>query len=109
MSINLLLANAIQLELRNILKSLELGTYVKYKDDTGYISFVGDEYITLCTHETPNPDALHGKTFCNVLIYAKDSEDIEIDESLYPKNVRNYHGKIVEHPGNELLPPIEER
>tara|TARA_B100000287_G_C20497664_1_gene727766 strand:- start:433 stop:762 length:330 start_codon:yes stop_codon:yes gene_type:complete len=109
MSINLLLANAIQLELRNILKSLELGTYVKYKDDTGYISFVGDEYITLCTHETPNPDALHGKTFCNVLIYAKDWEDIEIDESLYPKNVRNYHGKIVEHPGNELLPPIEER
>ena len=70
MTINLLLANALQIEMRNILKSLELGTYVKFQDNTGYISFVGDEYITICTHETDNPEALHGKTFCNVLIYA---------------------------------------
>ena len=44
-----------------------------------------------------------------MLIYNGDWLDIEIDESLFPRNVRNYHGKIVEHPGNDLLPPIEER
>ncbi len=109
MTINLFLANALQIEMRNILQSLELGTYIKFRGETGYISFVGDEYITICTHETVTPETLHGKTFCNVLIYAQDWEDIEIDESLYPRNVRNYHGKIVEHPGNDLLPPIEER
>ena len=70
MTINLFLANAIQIEMRNILHSLELGTYIRFRGETGYISFVGDEYITICTHETPNPEALHGKTFCNVLIYA---------------------------------------
>jgi len=108
-TINLFLANAIQIEMRNILQSLELGTYIKFQDHTGYISFVGDDYITICTHETDAPEALHGKTFCNMLIYAKDWLDIEIDESLYPRNVRNYHGKIVEHPGNDMLPPIDER
>ena len=75
--------------MRNILHSLELGTYIRFRGETGYISFVGDEYITICTHETPNPEALDGKNFCNVLIYAKDWLDIEIDESLYPRNVRN--------------------
>ena len=98
MSINLFLANAIQLEMRNILKSLELGNYIKFKGESGYISFVCDD-----------PEARHGKKFCNVLIYNGDWLDIEIDESLFPRNVRNYHGKIVEHPGNDLLPPIEER
>ena len=105
MSINLFLANAIQIEMRNILKSLELGNYIKFRGETGYISFVCDDYITMCTHETDYPEAMHGKKFCNVLIYNGDWLDIEIDESLFPRNVRNYHGKIVEHPGNEDLPP----
>ena len=83
MTIPLLLAEAIPLEIRNILKSLKKGMKVKLKDgDVGTINFICDQYV---------------------LVYPADWDDIYIeDEHFY--NHKNYKGYIREHPGNEDLP-----
>lgn len=95
--------------MKKILQSLKVGTRVRFKDDEGYISGVYDEYLTLCVREIEDKGSRYGKRFVNVLIYPSDWEDIEIDPEQYPTDHRNYQGKTDDHPGNDMLPPIEKR
>ena len=104
MTIPIFLAEAIPLEIRNILKSLKKGMKVRLKDgDEGVINFISDQYITVTTHEWETKDTLHGVAQTNVLVYPDEWDDMYIeDEHFY--NKKNYKGVIREHPGNEDLP-----
>lgn len=104
MTIPLLLAEAIPLEIRNILKSLKKGMKVKLKDgEEGTINFISDQYITVSCNRHDDPDSMHGYKETNVLVYPADWDDIYIeDEHFY--NHKNYKGYIRDHPGNEDLP-----
>lgn len=109
MSTPLFISESIPLEIRNVLKSLEIGMPARYQDFTGTIEFVSEEYITLCISEKPNPEgSRHPMNKCCLLVYSRDWDDLEIDDSSF-KNVKNYKGKTNDHPGNEMLPPIEDR
>jgi hypothetical protein len=41
-------------------------------------------------------------------VYPHQWDDLEIDDSHF-KNVKNYQGKTNDHPGNEMLPDVEDR
>ena len=105
MTITLFIAESIPIEMRNILKSLDKGMKVRTPDgEEGYIDFISDQYITVVTHEWDEPVTMHGKRQVKVLVYSHQWDDMEIeDEHFY--NHKNYKGRIVEHPGNEALPP----
>jgi uncharacterized protein YkvS len=104
MTIPIFLAEAIPLEIRNILKSLEKGMKVRLKSgDEGVINFIGDDYITVTTHQWEKEDTLHGYQQTNVLVYPNEWEDMEIEDTHF-YNKKNYKGVIKEHPGNEDLP-----
>ena len=80
MTIPILLSEAIPLEIRNILKSLERGQKVRLKDgEEGIIDFVCDQYITVTTHEWEKKDTLHGVAQTNVLVYPDEWDDMYID------------------------------
>ena len=104
MTIPIFLAEAIPLEIRNILKSLEKGMKVRLKSGAeGVITFIGDDYITVTTHQWEKEDTLHGYQQTNVLVYPNEWEDMEIEDAHF-YNKKNYKGVIKEHPGNEDLP-----
>ena len=48
MTIPLIISNADRVELRNIMKHLEVGRKAKFDGLEGTIEFVSDEYITIC-------------------------------------------------------------
>ena len=86
MTIPILLSEAVALELRNILKSLEKGRRVRWRGEEGFINFISDEYITICTHrwEKPPEVAQHAKSKWNevnivcpetCLLYTSDAAD----------------------------------
>ena len=54
MTIPIFLSEAIPLEIRNILKSLEVGMPVRFRHDEGLISFICEEYITICVRKIPD-------------------------------------------------------
>ena len=85
MTIPLLLAEAIPLEIRNILKSLKKGMKVKLKDgEVGTINFICDQYITVSCNRHDDPNTMHGYKETNVLVYPADWDDIYIeDEHFY--------------------------
>ena len=58
MTTPLFLSESIPLELRNILKSLEVGMPARFEQFEGTIEFVSEEYITLCVGTKPNPEGL---------------------------------------------------
>ena len=96
------------MEIRNILKALDIGAKVRFRGEDGEISFVSDQYITICTRKIPDPVHRYGYRAVNVLVYPHEWDDLEIDDS-YFKNKKNYHGKTNDHPGNEMLPDIKDR
>ena len=104
MTIPIFLAEAIPLEIRNILKSLERGMKVRLgSGEEGHINFIGDSYITVSMNRREDPNSMHGYKETNVLVYPHEWDDMEIeDEHFY--NHKAYKGKINDHPGNEDLP-----
>ena len=104
MTIPILLSEAVRLELRNILKSLKVGMKVKLKDgESGLITFVCDDYITVSTNRWEDENSMHGYRETKVLVYPHEWDDMYIEaEHFY--NHKNYKGVIREHPGNEDLP-----
>lgn len=104
MTIPLFIAEAIPLEMRNILKSLKRGMPVRLKSgEEGTINFISDDYITVSMNRRDEPGTMHGYKESNVLVYPHEWDDMEIeDEHFY--NHKAYRGKINDHPGNEDLP-----
>lgn len=100
-----------RLELRNILKALEIGMPIKHKNDEGFITFICDDYITICVREIEEKEAMYGKRFVNVLVYQCDWDNLEIEPSVFQskRNYRYKNGRADDHPGNDLLPPIDKR
>jgi|TARA_A200000113_G_C8694861_1_gene299944 hypothetical protein len=95
--------------MRNIFKSLKVGQKIGFDGFEGYIFGMYDTYIVMCINEIEDKGSRYGKRFVNVLIYPCDWEDILIEPEEYPKDHRNYKGKTDDHPGNDMLPPIEKR
>ena len=108
MTTPLFISESVSLEIRNILKALDIGAKVRFRGEDGEISFVSDQYITICTRKIPDPVHRYGYRAVNVLVYPHEWDDLEIDDS-YFKNKKNYHGKTNDHPGNEMLPDIKDR
>ena len=109
MSTPLFISESIPLEIRNVLKSLEIGMPARYQDFTGTIEFVSEEYITLCISEKPNPEgSRHPMNKCCLLVYSRDWDDLEIEDTHF-QDKRNYHGEVNCHPGNEMLPHVDDR
>ena len=54
---------------------------------------------------------MYGKRFVNVLVYQQDWDNLEIDPSVFQskRNYRYKNGRADDHPGNDLLPPIDKR
>ena len=104
MTIPLFIAEAIPLEMRNILKSLKRGMPVRLKSgEEGTINFISDDYITVSMNRRDEPGTMHGYRESNVLVYPHEWDDMEIeDEHFY--NHKAYRGTINDHPGNEDLP-----
>lgn len=104
MTIPLFIAEAIPLEMRNILKSLKRGMPVRLKSgEEGTINFISDDYITVSMNRIEDPNTMHGYKESNVLVYPNEWDEMEIeDEHFY--NHKNYKGVIRDHPGNEDLP-----
>ncbi len=103
MSTPIFLSEAVALEIRNIMRSLQPGMKVRLRGEEGVINFVSDEYITITVHQWEDEDTLHGYKQTNLLVYPHDWDELEIeDEHFY--NHPDYKGKITEHPGNESLP-----
>ena len=113
MTIPILLSEAIALELRNILKSLERGRRVRWRDEEGFINFVDDEYITICIHrwEKPPEVAEHAKSKwneVNIVCPERYWDELEIEDEHF-HNKRNYWRPVGDHPGNDMLPPVKKR
>ena len=108
MTIPIFLSEAIPLEIRNILKSLEIGMPVRFRSDEGKIEFISDQYITICVREIPDENSKYGVRKVNVVCRACDWDELEIEDTHF-QNKKNYKGNTNDHPGNELLPPIDER
>jgi len=108
MTTPLLISESVALEIRNILKSLEIGSPIRYKGLEGYICFTCNDYISMCFHEYEHgdPSARQPTTQCCLLIYQHDWDEIEIEDSHF-YNHKAYHGYIPEHPGNDMLPEGE--
>ena len=104
MTIPLFIAEAIPIEMRNILKSLKKGMPVRLKSgEEGIINFISDDYITVSMNRIEDPNTMHGYKESNVLVYPNEWDEMEIeDEHFY--NHKNYKGVIRDHPGNEDLP-----
>ena len=104
MTIPLFIAEAIPIEMRNILKSLKKGMPVRLKSgEEGTINFISDDYITVSMNRIEDPNTMHGYKESNVLVYPNEWDEMEIeDEHFY--NHKNYKGVIRDHPGNEDLP-----
>ena len=108
MTTPLFLSESIPLELRNILKSLEIGMPIKWNNDVGTISFISDHYITICVRKIPDETYRNGEREVNVVCPRNEWDNLEIEDSHF-KNVKNYKGKTNDHPGNESLPPVKKR
>ncbi len=110
MTIPLFISESVPKEIGNILKSLELGMTARYKGETGTIEFVDDSYITLCISMKPNNDPNSRKQFtkCCICIYPHQWDDLEIEDSHFYDH-KAFRGKTNDHPGNDMLPPINER
>ena len=109
MTIPLFISESVPKEIKNILKSLEVGMPAKYGQMTGTIEFVSDEYITLCVGTKPNPPgSRQPMNKCCLCVYPHMWDDLEIeDEHFYDHKA--YRGTTEDHPGNDLLPDLDNR
>lgn len=104
MTTPLLISESIPLEVKKILQTLEIGQRARYNATEGYISFICDEYITICFKEKPNgPGSARPVEQCNLLVFREYWEDLEVDDT-HMHDVVLYKGKVNDHPGNEMLP-----
>ena len=102
MSTPIFLANAVALEIRNIMKSLEKGMKVRFDGDEGVINFIGDDYISITTNRWKDDGYRSGYRETNVLVYAKDWDNLEIeDEHFY--NHPDYKGEAIFYTSSEYL------
>jgi hypothetical protein len=109
MTTPLLISESVPREIENILKSLEIGQPARYKGFDGYIAFVCDEYISICYKEEPQDKSARRPVMQScLLVYECNWEDIEIEDTHF-YDVKNYHGNVNDHPGNEMLPPVTVR
>lgn len=110
MTTPLLIGESVPLELRNILHSLEIGQPIRFRGMEGTIAFVDDAYITMCFRSYPNedPSARRQFTQCCLIIYPQWWDEIEINDEFFQYK-KNYHGKTNDHPGNDMLPPLDQR
>lgn len=110
MTTPLFLSESVPIEVRNILAALKPGMPARYEDFEGHIRFVSDDYITLCIRKYPHgdPNAKNPNTEVCLVITPDKWDDLEIDDSVF-QHVKNYHGKTDDHPGNDLLPPVDNR
>lgn len=110
MTTPLFIGESIPREVRNILKSLEIGMLARYKNHEGTIEFVCDDYITICIAMSPNqdPNARRETNKCCLLVYRQNWDDIEIEDTHF-YDVKAYTGKTNDHPGNEMLPSVTDR
>ena len=108
MTIPIFLSEAIPLEIRNILKSLEIGMPVRFRSDEGIISFICNDYITICVRKIPDETYRNKEREVNIICRQCDWDELEI-EDIHFQNKKNYRGKTNDHPGNEYLPPMNKR
>jgi len=108
MTIPIFLSESIPLELRNILKSLEIGMPVKFREDTGHIRFISDHYITITVRKIEDKEYRNGYREVNIVVRMQDWDELEIEDTHF-QNKKNYKGKTNDHPGNEYLPPMNKR
>ena len=76
----------------------------------GTIEFVDDAYITMCFNAYPTKDPHASKKVhkCCLLIFPHQWDEIELDPSVF-QHKKAYRGKTNDHPGNEMLPPTDQR
>ena len=103
MTTPLFISESVPLEIRNILKALDIGAKVRFRGEDGEITFVSDQYITICTRKIPDPVHRYGYRAVNVLVYPHEWDDMYIEADHF-YNKKSYKGYIREHPGNEDLP-----
>lgn len=105
----LFISESIPLEVRDILKALEVGQPARYKGFDGFIAFVCEEYISICYKEHPQDETARRSTLqCCMLVYPCDWDDIEINDEHF-KRLKHYNAKVNDHPGNDMLPPVNQR
>ena len=108
MTIPLIISNADRLELRNIMKHLEVGRKAKFDGLEGTIEFVSDEYITICVGKKLNPEGARRKyNKCCICVYPNQWGDVEVEA--IKQYGKSYKGKIDDHPGNDMLPEVDKR
>ena len=66
MTIPIFLSEAIPLEIRNILKSLEVGMPCRFRHDEGLISFICEEYICINVRSIPDKNSRYGYRAVNL-------------------------------------------
>ena len=109
MTTPLFIAEAPTLEIRNIINSLSTGARVRWRGLDGYISFSSDAYLTICISEKDNPPgSRRPKNQCNMLCFPHQWGELEVDDQ-YFLHKKAYKGKTNDHPGNEMLPELEDR
>ena len=108
MTIPLIISNADRIELRNIMKHLEVGRKAKFDGLEGTIEFVSDEYITICVSKKLNPEGARQKyNKCCICVYPNQWGDVEVEA--IKQYGKAYKGKIDDHPGNDMLPEVDKR
>ena len=108
MTIPLFIGESVPKEVKNILKSLEVGMPAKYENMTGTIEFVSDEYITICVGKKLNPEGARRKyNKCCICVYPNQWGDVEVEA--IKQYGKSYKGKIDDHPGNDMLPEVDKR
>ena len=108
MTIPLIISNADRIELRNIMKHLEVGRKAKFDGLEGTIEFVSDEYITICVSKKLNPEGARQKyNKCCICVYPNQWGDVEVES--IKQYGKSYKGKIDDHPGNDMLPEVDKR
>lgn len=56
------------------------GMRVKWHDDSGYVNFIGSQYITIVTREWETPETLHGVSQVNLICPSCYWDQIEVLE-----------------------------
>ena len=108
MTIPLIISNADRIELRNIMKHLQVGRKARYDGHEGTIEFVSDDYITICISMKKNPEGARREfNKCCICVYRKDWENVEVEA--IQQYGKSYRGKIDDHPGNDMLPELDKR
>ena len=102
MSTPIFLSEAVALEIRNIMRSLQPGMKVRLSGEEGVINFISDEYITITLHQWEDEDTLHGYQQTNVLVYPNEWEDMEIEDAHF-YNKKNYTILVLEAQSIDLL------